>query len=96
MSNLRVVKIVALLYQVILAVPLLGGAIVVSTGWQALTVAFFIHLIVFILALKNNGAKLASILGMITSVLAWIPVVGWALHTITALLYAYEVFIRNK
>jgi len=96
MSNLRVAKIIALIFQVILAIPILGGTIVLSTGYGALGLGFIIHVVVFVLALKSNGAKLGSIFGMVTNLIAWIPFVGWAFHTITAVIYALEVLTRKE
>lgn len=96
MSNLRVAKIIALIFQVIIAIPILGGTIVISTGYGALVLGFVIHAVVLVLALKNNGAKLGAIFGMVTSVIAWIPFVGWAFHTITAVIYALEVLTRKE
>lgn len=96
MSNLRLAKIIALIFEAALAVPLIGGTIVIGTGYAVLGVAFFIHLVVFILSLKLYGAKLGSILGMVTSVIAWIPVIGWLFHAITAIVYAIEVLAKKE
>ncbi|MFC4355208.1 hypothetical protein ACFO0S_09130 [Chryseomicrobium palamuruense] len=96
MSNLRVAKIIALIFEVVLAIPILGGSIVIMSGYSALGVAFIIHLVVFILALKMHGAKLGSIFGMVTSLIAWIPGIGWLFHTITAIVYAVEVLTRKE
>lgn len=96
MSNLRIAKIIALIFQVVLAIPVLGGSIVILSGYSALGAAFVIHLVVFILALKNNGAKLGSIFGIVTSLIAWIPGIGWLFHTITAVFYAVEVLTRRE
>lgn len=95
MSNLRIAQLVALVFQVILALPIIGGTIVISTGYTALAVAFFVHVIVLVLAAKQYESKTPAIFGMITNAIAWIPILGWALHLITAILYAYDLFIKK-
>ncbi|PJK17124.1 hypothetical protein CQS04_08220 [Chryseomicrobium excrementi] len=96
MSTLKVAKVVALIYQAVLAIPFVGGSIVLSTGWGALGLGFVIHAIVFILALKSNGAKVASIIGMVTNALAWIPLFGWFMHLVTAVAYGLELLTRKE
>lgn len=96
MSTLKVAKVVALIYQAVLAIPFLGGSIVLFSGWGALGLGFVIHAIVFILALKMGGAKIASIIGMITSIVAVIPGVGWLMHLITTIAYAIELLTRKE
>ncbi|AYC28898.1 hypothetical protein [Paenisporosarcina cavernae] len=95
MSNLRTFKIVALVLEAILAVPLIGGTIVIGSGYFALGLMFVIHLIILVLAAKTYTSKTAAIAGLITSAIAWIPVLGWVLHCVTAILYAIEV-IANR
>lgn len=96
MSNLRLAKIVAFILELALAIPFIGGTIVLSTGYTVLGVAFVVHVIVFILALKLYGSKAGSVLGIVTSLLAWIPLVGWALHAITAVVYGIELLTKRE
>lgn len=96
MSTLKVAKVVALIYQAVLAIPFLGGSIVLFSGWGALGLGFVIHAIVFILALKSGGAKIASIIGMITSIVAVIPGIGWLMHLVTTIAYAIELLTRKE
>ena len=96
MSTLKVAKVVALIYQAVLAIPFVGGSIVLSSGWGALGLGFVIHAIVFILALKSGGAKVASIIGMVTNALAWIPILGWFMHLVTAVAYVIELLTRKE
>ncbi|MGY4688577.1 hypothetical protein [Salibacterium sp. K-3] len=72
-------------YEAMLAIPFIGGTIVVSTGYGALGTAFILHLIAVVIAYVYRTSKAPNIFGMITSVLAWIPVIGWLLHTIAAI-----------
>ena len=72
------------LAEAFLAIPFLGGGIVVSTGYTALGVMFVLHAITLFFCFREFSPKSGSILGIITSLLAWIPFIGWALHLLTA------------
>ncbi|MNW13908.1 hypothetical protein D3C71_2119840 [compost metagenome] len=56
------------------------------SGYSVLGFMFIFHLITLILSLKNNESIYGSVLGIVTSLLAWIPIVGWVLHLITGIL----------
>lgn len=73
------------LAQAFLAIPLIGGAFVISTGYSALGVMFVLHAITLFFCFREYSPKSGSILGLITSTLAWIPLIGWALHLLTAI-----------
>ncbi len=79
-------------YELILAIPFLGGLIVLSSGWQALTLSLVIHLIVLGIAIGSKTSIAPSICGIVTALLAWIPVVGWLLHTITCIVLFVSAF----
>lgn len=72
------------LAEAFLAIPFIGGGIVVSTGYSALGVMFVLHAITLFFCFREFSPKSGSILGIITSLLAWIPLIGWALHLVTA------------
>lgn len=72
-------------YEAFLAIPIVGGTFILAYGWIPLGVAFILHLITLILAVKENLGKAGSILGLITSVIGLIPVVGWIMHVATAI-----------
>lgn len=63
-----------------------GGAIVMGTGYSALGFMLVLHAVTLILSLRNQEAIYGSVWGVLTSLLAWIPFVGWALHLIAAIL----------
>ncbi|MBA2176430.1 hypothetical protein H0266_16145 [Halobacillus locisalis] len=71
--------------EALLAIPLAGGLFVLSGGWGALLFMFVAHLITLIVAINDNRTYGGNILGMITSAVAVIPIVGWIMHTVTAI-----------
>lgn len=86
MSTSKAMKWITGSFEIILAIPILGAAIVVFSGYSVLGFMFIFHLITLILSLKNNESIYGSVLGIVTSLLAWIPFVGWVLHLITGIL----------
>lgn len=72
-------------FEAILAIPLFGGLIVILSAWQLLTIALILHILTAAIAISNRTSVAPSILGIVTSILAFIPIVGWFLHTITAI-----------
>lgn len=71
--------------EAFLAIPILGGAFIISSGYSVLTTMFVLHAITLILSIKEKQGKGAPILGLITSVVSVIPIVGWFMHGITAI-----------
>ena len=67
-----------------LAIPLIGGVFVIGTGYSALVVMFVLHAITLILSIREMQGKSASILGLVTSVVSAIPLIGWFMHLLTA------------
>jgi len=67
-----------------LAIPIIGGAFVIGSGYSALVVMFVLHAITLILSIREMQGKSASILGLVTSVVSAIPLIGWFMHLLTA------------
>lgn len=82
----KILKLITAIGESILGIPLLGGTIIVSLLWIPLVVMFILHIITLIYSSKENTSKAGSILGIITSVLGWIPILGMFMHIITAIL----------
>lgn len=70
--------------EAFLAIPIIGGAFVIGSGYSALGVMFVLHTITLILSIRDMNGKGASILGLVTSVVSVIPVIGWFMHLITS------------
>lgn len=71
--------------EALLGIPVLGGAIVLSFAWQPLFLMLILHIVTLVFSVKEFQNKHASIIGIITSVVAWIPIVGMIMHIITAI-----------
>lgn len=55
-----------------------------------------LHIITLVMTKKDNGALAGSILGIITSVIAWIPLLGWLMHLITAVFLLVGALTEDK
>lgn len=86
MSNSRIMKLVTGVFEAILAIPILGGTIVMGFSYIPLVIMLVLHIITLVLTNKDNGASVGSILGIVTSCLAWIPILGWLMHLVTAVI----------
>ncbi|RXZ83469.1 hypothetical protein EBB07_06560 [Paenibacillaceae bacterium] len=86
MSNSRVLKWVTGGLELFLAIPMLGGLIVVGSGYVALGVMFILHVITLILSSQNREPVYGPVLGIVTSLVAWIPFLGWLMHLVTGIL----------
>lgn len=73
--------------ETVLAIPIISGIFIISTMYIPLLVMLVLHILVIVMWNKlGKSTSVWSVLGIITSVLGWIPFVGWALHVITAIL----------
>lgn len=83
-------------YEAFLALPFIGGTFVVANAWVPLGVAFLLHAVAVIILLRERGPVVGNIVGVITSVIALIPFVGWVMHAITALILLIEGLSRSR
>ena len=67
-----------------LAIPVIGGIFVISSGYSVLGVMFVLHAITLLLSIRDMQGKAASILGLVTSIVSAIPIIGWFMHLLTA------------
>jgi hypothetical protein len=89
MSGFKILALIALVFELLLAIPVLGGSIVIGTAYIILGVTLIIHIVALVLAPK--GFKFAPVFGIITSLLAWVPFLGWVLHVVAFVLYIVAI-----
>lgn len=85
MSTSRILKWVSGGLEAILGIPVLGGLMIIGLYWTPLVIMLALHIITLILTKKDRGATTGSILGIITSCVGWIPVVGMIMHILSAI-----------
>lgn len=96
MSTSRVLKWVTGGLEALLAIPVLGAAIIVGLLWIPLFIMLVLHIITLVLTKKDGGASTGSILGIVTSCIAWIPFVGWIMHILTAIFLMVDAAKKDK
>ncbi|WP_337103624.1 hypothetical protein [Paenibacillus sp. YIM B09110] len=84
MSTSRILKWITGSLEAILGIPILGAVIIISFMWLPLVVMLILHIITLAISIKNNEAYHGSILGIVASVIGWIPFVGLILHILSA------------
>lgn len=88
----RIMLLVAAVCELLLAIPLLGGSIVIATGYGVLGFMFLLHLVALVLAARDRVPFYGPIFGIVTSALAWIPFLGWALHLASGIVLLINAF----
>lgn len=96
MSGSRVLKWITGALELILAIPVIGGTIVISSWYTVLGVMLILHIVTLVLSNTNKEPKYGSIMGIITSLLAWIPILGWILHLLTAIFLMVTAAQKSK
>ena len=82
--------------EALLGIPVLGGTIVISLLWTPLLIMLALHIVTLYFSSKENQKKTGSILGIVTSVIAWIPIVGMVMHIITAIILLMDAYKTNN
>lgn len=77
-------------YEAFLALPFIGGTFVVANAWVPLGVAFLLHAVAVVILLRERGPVIGNVVGIVTSVVALIPFVGWFMHAVTAIILLVE------
>ncbi|MGF7050231.1 hypothetical protein J2T13_004756 [Paenibacillus sp. DS2015] len=98
MSNTsKLLKWVTCAIEAFFAIPLIGGGFILSYGWTPLFVALILHVIAILSLLKDRGSIIGNGLGVITSLVGIIPILGWIMHAVTALVLLIEaITLRSK
>ncbi|OZU88396.1 hypothetical protein CIL03_12175 [Virgibacillus indicus] len=96
MSLSRIMKLITGIFEGLLGFPILGGLYIMSQGWMPLLVMLILHIITLVLTKNDRGASAGSILGIITSCIAWIPIVGMIMHILTAIVLLITAAISDK
>lgn len=96
MSLSRIMKWVTGGCEAFLGIPFIGGAFILSSGWGALFVMFILHLVTLLIAYNQKEGKAGSIIGMVTSAVGVIPILGMIMHIITAIVLLIDAAINKK
>jgi len=84
-DSLRTLKWVSGGLEAMLGIPLLGGLIVIGTGYNALWLMLAFHIVVVVLTARAGRVSKGNIVGIVASTVGVIPVVGMLLHMAAAI-----------
>ncbi|WP_101846110.1 hypothetical protein [Halobacillus sp. Marseille-P3879] len=96
MNRTTLLKWISGICEGLLAIPFAGGTFILSMSWTPLLFMFALHTITLVFSIKDARFSAGSILGMITSFIGAIPLVGWVMHTITSLVLLIDAAIETK
>jgi hypothetical protein len=85
MTTSRVLKWVSGGIEAFLGIPFFGGMFIISLLWTPLVIMLGLHIVTLIVSRDDGVTSTGSILGIITSCVGWIPIVGMIMHIITAI-----------
>lgn len=93
-----ILALLATVFEGVLAIPVIGGTIVIGTYYGALGVMFLLHAAVLVLRIldKKGESLVAPGFGMVASVLAVVPFLGFVLHVATFILYIVDFAQKKK
>ncbi|MCB5367057.1 hypothetical protein LIP24_10470 [Collinsella aerofaciens] len=74
-----------------MGIPVLGDTLIVSTLWTPLAIMIALHIVALIITHKAGRKTVGHILGIITSVVGCIPLIGTVMHIVTAVFLMIEV-----
>lgn len=81
--------------ELFLSIPVLSWFITVTTGVPVF-IMLVIHTFSLIIATKAGTKIRGNVLGLFASFLAVIPVLGWLLHVITAIVLLKDIFKSKR
>lgn len=84
MSSGRILKWVTGAMEAFLGIPFVGGLTVISFVYLPLMIMLILHIITLVYCNQEELDNAPSTLGIITSCIAWIPILGMLLHIMTA------------
>ncbi|WP_050613731.1 hypothetical protein [Bacillus testis] len=95
-ANVNILKWVTGGLEAFLGIPLIGGTVILSFSWTPLAIMFILHIIVVALAYNNGMKATGNILGIVTSVVGWIPFLGMILHILSAIFILIDAAQNQK
>ncbi|MFT8363172.1 MAG: hypothetical protein ABF586_05800 [Sporolactobacillus sp.] len=92
----RTLKWISAGYEAFLGIPVFGGFFIISLGWTPLAAALILHIITLVFCTQDRTSYPGSVLGILASVLGFIPVVGMLLHWATAAVLLISASLQHN
>lgn len=95
-DTLKLLKWISAGIEAFLGIPLLGGLIIMATGYTPLFLMLIFHIVLVVFSNKAGVKAGGNVVGIITSVIGFIPFLGMIMHLVTAMVIAVETASQNK
>lgn len=82
--------------EAFLGIPIIGGLTVIGFGYLPLLIMLILHVVTLVFSVREFENKHGSILGIVTSVIAWIPFVGMVMHIITGIVLLIDAYRASR
>ncbi|AJY73809.1 hypothetical protein [Paenibacillus beijingensis] len=92
----RLMRLITGVCELILGIPVIGGLIIIGTGYIPLTFMLILHILTLVVCVRARSEIHGSIVGIVTSFIAYIPFVGMIMHIITGLLLVISSASRSE
>jgi hypothetical protein len=89
-SKARLFKWISGGFEIALGIPILGGTIIISTLYIPLVIALGLHITALVFSKQEDRPITGNVVGIVTSLIAWIPILGMIMHIITGILVLLE------
>ncbi|RKQ29603.1 hypothetical protein [Oceanobacillus halophilus] len=76
-------------------IPLVGGAIILAYAWLPLVFMLVLHIVTLVFSVRDQKKIHGSVLGIVTSCVGWIPILGMIMHIITAIFLLIDAY-KNR
>lgn len=92
----RLMRLITGLCELVLGIPVLGGLIIIGTGYMPLTFMMILHILTLVVCVRARSEVHGSIVGIVTSFIAYIPFVGMIMHIISGILLLISSASRSE
>ncbi len=92
----QIMQLLTGIFEGLLGIPLFGGLYIMGSGYTPLFVMLVLHIITLVLASRDRRWIAGSVLGIITSIIGFIPIVGMVMHWITSIVLIVSVFQSRR
>ncbi|MGO4375131.1 hypothetical protein AB4Z21_31125 [Paenibacillus sp. MCAF20] len=96
MKTVRIILWITGLCEALLGVPVIGGLLVLMSGYSFLIYMLIAHIVALIICVKYKRPIYSSVLGIAASALGWIPFLGMTLHIVAAVFLIRNAVITGK
>ncbi|WP_085521459.1 hypothetical protein [Tuberibacillus sp. Marseille-P3662] len=90
MGKTRILKWIAGSLEILFAIPFLAYMFLFSTLFTPLVLMLAFHIVILVFSVKEEQQKHPSILGIVASLVGFIPFVGWLMHLLTGIFYMVD------